>query len=297
MTATAANTAVRPRVGTASRPTGRGVAVLPMIVLIAGAIYCLIPIAWVVVASTKSPAELFSTFTFAPGTGFFANLEKLFTINDGVFWMWLGNTTLYSLVGTVCCVLISALAGYALAKFEFPGRNTMFAVLLGGVLMPGIALAIPQYFVTAAMGLTNTYLAVLLPLMISPFSIFLCRVYAQAVVSSDLLEAARIDGASEVRIFRGIALPIMLPGLVTVFLLHFISTWNNFLLPYLMLSDEQLYPVTLGLYTFMSQGDGKELLYTVAIIGALVSLLPLVVLVLVMQRFWKLDLISGGLKG
>ncbi|AKV86558.1 sugar ABC transporter permease [Microbacterium sp. CGR1] len=271
--------------------------ILPTVILVIGSLYCLAPLVWVVMASTKSPQELFSTFTLAPGTGFFSNLEKLFTMQNGVFLSWIGNTLIYSLGGSVLCVLVSALAGYALAKFEFPGRDTMFRILLGGVLIPGIALAIPQYFVMAGLGLTNTYWAVLLPMVISPFSIFLCRVYANSSVSSDLLEAARIDGATEYSIFGRIALPIMVPGLVTVFLLHFIGTWNNFLLPYLMLSNERLYPLTLGLFTLLSTGDGKELLYTTAIVGAFVSLIPLVALMLFLQRFWKLDLISGGLKG
>lgn len=286
-----------PASGAAAPRRHHRASLIPTIILVVGAAYCLAPLVWVVMASTKSPQELFSTFTLAPGTGFFSNLEKLFTMQDGVFLSWIGNTIVYSLGGSVLCVLVSALAGYALAKFRFPGHDTMFRILLGGVLIPGIALAIPQYFVMAGLGLTNTYWAVLLPMVISPFSIFLCRVYATSSVSSDLLEAARIDGAGEFSIFRRIALPIMVPGLVTVFLLHFIGTWNNFLLPYLMLSNERLYPLTLGLFTLLSTGDGKELLYTTAIVGAFVSLIPLVALMLFLQRFWKLDLISGGLKG
>ncbi|NUJ88389.1 carbohydrate ABC transporter permease [Plantibacter sp. MCCC 1A11337] len=294
-TATLRAGATAPGAAMPRRPR-RGSLILTVI-LVVGAAYCLSPLVWVVMASTKSPQELFSTFTLAPGTGFLSNLEKLFTMQNGVFLSWIGNTIVYSLGGSVLCVLVSALAGYALAKFRFPGRDTMFRILLGGVLIPGIALAIPQYFVMAGLGLTNTYWAVLLPMVISPFSIFLCRVYATSSVSSDLLEAARIDGAGEFSIFRRIALPIMVPGLVTVFLLHFIGTWNNFLLPYLMLSNERLYPLTLGLFTLLSTGDGKELLYTTAIVGAFVSLIPLVALMLFLQRFWKLDLISGGLKG
>jgi multiple sugar transport system permease protein len=111
------------------------------------------------------------------------------------------------------------------------------------------------------------------------------------------MEAARIDGASEWRIFQSIAVPLMVPGMVTVFLLQFIGIWNNFLLPYIMLSDQDGYPLTVGLYTLLAKGSGSPALYSLAIAGAAVSIIPLVALVLFLQRYWRLDLISGGLKG
>jgi multiple sugar transport system permease protein len=262
-----------------------------------GAIYTLIPVAWVVVASTKSPAELFSTFTFAPGSGLWQNLVDLSTYEDGQYWQWTLNSLVFAGGGAAASTVISAAAGYSLARYRFPGRGAVFTVLLAGVLLPQITLAIPQYFMVSAIGLANTYWSVLLPSMIYPFGIYLACLYAQASIPEEMIEAARIDGASEFSIFYRIAMPIMMPGLVTVFMLQFIGIWNNFLLPFMMLSDESKFPLTTGLYLLLNRGTGAPALYTLAIVGALVSIIPLVALMLFLQRFWRLDLISGGVKG
>jgi multiple sugar transport system permease protein len=266
-------------------------------VLLLGALYCLIPVAWVVIASSKSPRELFTTFSFAPGSGLLDNLLSLNAYAGGQFWQWGLNSLLYAGVGALASTLVSAMAGYALAKFRFAGRDLLFAVILAGVLVPGIVLAVPQYLLLASVGIAGSYWSVLLPVIINPFGIFLCRVFAAAAVPDDTLEAARLDGASEVRIFGAIALPMMSQGLVTVFLLQFVGIWNNFLLPFIMLSDQSKYPVTLGLYTFLSKGAGDSDLYPLVIMGSAVSIIPLIILLLVLQRFWRADLLAGGLKG
>ncbi|WP_129789936.1 carbohydrate ABC transporter permease [Promicromonospora panici] len=267
------------------------------LVLLAGAVYCLVPVAWVVIAASKSPRELFTSFSFLPGSGLVDNLADLATYGGGVFWQWGANSVLYAGVGAVASTLVSAMAGYALAKFRFRGSETLFAAILAGVLVPGIVLAIPQYLLLAQLGLAGTLWSVLLPSIINPFGIFLCRVFAQAAVPTDTLEAARLDGAGEARIFTTIVLPMMAQGLVTVFLLQFVGIWNNFLLPFIMLSDQRLYPITLGLYTFLSRGAGDSDLYPLVITGSAVSVIPLILMVLLLQRFWRADLLAGGLKG
>jgi multiple sugar transport system permease protein len=266
-------------------------------VLVAGAIYCVIPIVWVLIAATKAGDELFTLATFQPGTGLWGNLVDLFAYSGGIFGAWAANSLLYSCGGALASTLVSALAGYALAKYDFRGKNLIFAVLLAGVLIPGITLAIPQYFVMSSLGLTNTHLSVLLPVLISPFGIYLVRIYASASVPDETVEAARIDGAGEFRIFALIGVPMMLPGLVTVFLLQFIWVWNNFLLPYLMLSDDSRFPLTLGFYTMMNRGATEPALYSAVITGSAISILAIIALMGSLQRFWKLDLLSGGLKG
>ncbi|MFI2485505.1 carbohydrate ABC transporter permease [Promicromonospora kroppenstedtii] len=267
------------------------------IVLLAGAVYCLVPVAWVVVAASKSPRELFTSFSFLPGSGLADNLAALATYGGGVFWQWGANSLVYAGVGAVASTIVSAMAGYALAKFRFRGSDTLFAAILAGVLVPGIVLAIPQYLLLAQLGLAGTMWSVLLPSIINPFGIFLCRVFAQSAVPTDTLEAARLDGAGEARIFTTIVLPMMAQGLVTVFLLQFVGIWNNFLLPFIMLSDQRLYPITLGLYTFLSKGAGDSDLYPLVITGSAVSVIPLIAMVLLLQRFWRADLLAGGLKG
>ncbi|UFU02125.1 carbohydrate ABC transporter permease [Ruania suaedae] len=296
---TATTTLARP-VSAAAAPAARSRRrghVLPTLVLMLGALYCLVPVAWVVIASTKSNSELFTTFTFAPGTGLVENVRDLLAYGGGQYGQWVLNSLLFAGFGAFACTLISTMAGFALAKYSFPGRQLVFYAILGGVLLPGITLAIPQYLLMSEIGLAGSYWSVLLPSLISPFAIYLARVFAGSSVPSDTIEAARIDGANDARIFTAIALPMMIPGMVTIFLLQFVSIWNNFLLPFIMLSDERMYPLTVGLYTLLSKGSGTPSLYSLAIIGAAVAIIPLVVMMLVLQRYWRVDLLSGGIKG
>jgi multiple sugar transport system permease protein len=275
----------------------RRVSLLPTVVLLTGAAYCLLPIVWVVTASTKSNGELFRTFTLAPGTALFDNLRDLSQYQSGVYWQWILNTALYAGVGALLSAAVSAISGYTLAKYRFPGRDAVFNVLLAGVLVPAVVLAIPQYLLLARFHLTDTYWSVLLPSVLSPYGIYLARIYAAAAVPDSLVEAARTDGAGDVRIFRSVAVPSMLPGLVTVFLFQFVAIWNNFLLPYIMLTSDDKFPVTVGLYTMLKQGNTTPVLYTLVVTGALLSIAPLVALFLTLQRYWRVDLLSGAVKG
>ncbi|MFD1833228.1 MULTISPECIES: carbohydrate ABC transporter permease [Streptomyces] len=279
----------------AARPPRR-TALLPTAVLLLGALYCLLPVAWVLIAATKSGRELFSTFTLLPGTGLAGNLADLSAYREGVYWRWMANSALYAGVGALLSTAVSALAGYALAVYRFRGREAVFNVLLAGVLMPPIILAVPQYLLLAEADLADSYLSVLLPSVLSPYGIYLARVYASAAVPADVVEAGRMDGSGEWRIFRSLALPMMLPGLVTVFLFQFVAIWNNFLLPYIMLGDDEKFPITLGLFTLLQQGSNTPALYTLVITGALLAVVPLIALFLVVQRFWRLDLLSGAVK-
>lgn len=285
--------------GAPARPQGTRMKLLPTLALLAGAFYCLFPVLWVLIAATKTRAELFSSTAFLPSFhgGLFDNLADLSTYDDGLFWRWALNSLIYAGVGSALSAVVSALAGYGLAKFRCPGRTVAFNLMLAGVLMPQIILAIPQYLLMAKVGLAGTYWSVLLPTIISPFGIYLCRIYAAASVPTDTLEAGRMDGAGEVRLFRSLALPMMAPALVTVFLLQFVATWNNFLLPFIMLSDGDTFPLTTGLYTMINQGAQQPALYSQVIAGVLISIIPLIALFLSLQRFWRIDLISGAIKG
>ncbi|MET7692129.1 carbohydrate ABC transporter permease [Streptomyces sp. NPDC005483] len=275
---------------------GRRTAWVPTIVLILGALYCLIPIAWVVIAATKDRSELFSTFTFAPGTGFFQNLSDLTDYRDGIFWRWMANSAFYAGFGALLSAAVSAAGGYALGRYSFRGREAVFKMILAGVLVPSIVLAVPQYLLLSKLGMADSYWSMLLPSILSPYGVYLVRIYAAASVPAELMEAARMDGASEWRIFSRIAVPMMMPGLITVFLFQFVGIWNNFLLPYVMLADDEKFPITLGLYTLLAQGASQPALYTLVITGCLLAILPLIGLFLVIQRFWSLDLMSGAVK-
>ncbi|NMO54773.1 carbohydrate ABC transporter permease [Actinoplanes sp. TBRC 11911] len=284
---TAAVTAERPRRRTSPTAT---------VLLLLGAAYCLLPVVWVVIASTKSSGDLFSTFTLTPGTHLFGNIGFLSSYRDGLYWRWMINSLLYAGAGAAASTLVSAMAGFALAKYEFRGKSFVFNLILAGVLVPGVILAVPQYLLLAKVGMTNTYWAVLLPSMISPYGIYLSRIFAAATVPTEILEAARIDGAGDGRAFVRVVLPMMRAALVTVFLFQFVAIWNNYMLPFIMLGDDQLFPVTVGLSGLLNQGATQPAMYTSVVTGALLSVVPLVVLFLGLQRYWRVDLAAGAVK-
>ena len=268
------------------------------IVLFIGALYCVLPVLWIVIAATKSSTELFSTPTALPSFtgGLFANIAELFAYRDGIFGRWMLNSALYAGGGGIASTLIAAAAGFALAKYRFRGSTAIFRVIVAAVLLPQIMLAIPQYLLLAQFGMTNNYFSVILPLLVSPYAIYLCKIYAEASVPNEIMEAARIDGASEWRMFLSTGLRLMAPALVTVFLLQFIAIWNNFLLPFIMLTDDSQFPLTLGLYAMLRAGASQAALYSLVITGAAIAIIPVVALFLSLQRFWRLDLMSGGVK-
>jgi len=281
------------------RRPGRGnrrISPAATVLLLLGALYCLFPVLWVLIASSKSASELFSTFTLAPSTHLFDNVRDLSDYRGGLYWRWMANTAIYAGVGAFASTFVSAMAGFALAKYAFPGKQFVFNLILAGVLVPGVILAIPQYLLLAKVGMTNTYWSVLLPSMITPYGIYLCRIFAAAAVPTEVLEAARIDGAGDWRSFVTVALPMMRSGLVTVFLFQFVAIWNNFMLPYIMLGDDKLYPLTVGLNGLLNQGANQPSMYISVVTGALLSIVPLVVLFLALQRYWRVDLGAGAVK-
>jgi multiple sugar transport system permease protein len=265
-------------------------------VLVLGALYALLPVAWVLIAATKNNEQLFNTFTFAPDGALPSNIRELSSYAGGVFWDWVLNTLLYAGGGALISMVLSAMAGYALAKFRFRGRSFIFNLLLAGVLVPPVVLAVPQYLLFAKVNLVDSYWSVLLPSLISPYGIYLARIYAMAAVPDEVLESARVDGGREGWIFARIAVPMMVPGLVTIFLFQFVAIWNNFLLPFIMLSNENKFPLTVGLYTLLNRGSTAPALYSLVVTGALLSIVPLIVLFLVLQRYWRADIASGAVK-
>jgi multiple sugar transport system permease protein len=266
--------------------------------LVVVALYFLIPVYWVFVASTKSTADLFSTngFWFAPTFSLWENIGRVISYDNGIFGRWFLNSAIYAGVGALLATYFAAAGGYALAKYEFRGRNLVFGTILGGVLVPGTATALPLFLLFSQLGLANTYWSVLLPSLVSPFGLFLCRIYAQATVDTSLIEAARIDGAGELRIFHTIGLKVLTPALVTVFLFQLVGIWNNYFLPLVMLSDSELYPITLGLNNWLSQVDRLPEFYELTTGGVLLSIIPLSIAMVVLQRFWRGGLTEGAVK-
>lgn len=263
------------------------------------AVYFLVPVYWVAINATKSTEDLFGTSGFWFGENFqlWENILSVLTANGGIFPRWALNSVLYSGVGSVLATYFAVAAGYALAKYRFRGRGLVYGLVLGGVLVPGTAVALPLFFLFSSIGITNTYWAVLIPSLVSPFGLFLASIYAGAAVPDEMLEAGRLDGVGELGLFHRLSLPQLTPAIVTILLFQFIAIWNNYMLPLVMLADEKLYPITLGLDNWRAQTDRLPEFFQLTTGGALLSVIPLAILILVLQRFWRGGLTEGSVKG
>jgi multiple sugar transport system permease protein len=265
--------------------------------------YFLVPLLWLLIAATKNTEDLFSTFGlwFSGRSSLISNIHATVTYGHGVYLRWMLNTLIYSVVSAGGAAFLAALGGYGFAKFRFRGREQLFGLVLGSIMVPTTALAIPTYLLFSKVGLVNTPWAIILPSLISPFSLYLMRVYAQDAVPDEIIEAARIDGASEARIFFQVGLRMLAPGVITVLLFTLVATWNNYFLPLIMLNNPDLYPITVGLSSWSAQalggggGSTAELLPLV-ITGSLLSVIPLIAAFLLLQRYWQSGLAEGGVK-
>lgn len=267
-------------------------------------VYFLVPFWWLIVNSSKSSAGLFgggSSLWFAEDINYVQNFIDLFTYSGGIYARWLANSALYALVGGIGATALAVLAGYGLAKYSFAGKRFSFAILLGAVMVPTTALVIPTFVLFAQVGWTNTIWAVIFPTLLNPFGVYLMNVYARDAVPDELLDAARVDGAGEFRTFFTVALPLLRPAIVTVLLLSVVSSWNNYFLPLVMLSDNRLFPVTVGIGLWQSTAStygaaGGQSLWSIIVLGSLVSVIPLIIAFLTLQRYWRGGLAIGSLK-
>ncbi|MEU0414451.1 carbohydrate ABC transporter permease [Streptomyces griseorubiginosus] len=278
------------------RPTRRAVA-LTTGLLTVFLLYSLAPTWFLLVSSTKSQTDLYSTFGLWFSSNHLAdNFQAVWDYHDGVFGRWILNSVLYSTVGAAGSTLISLAAGYGLSKYGFRGRGALFGMIVGASLLPSTLLAFPLYLVFAEIGLTNTVWAVLIPYFINPFGVYLGKVYADTSVPTELMEAARIDGANELRIFASIALRLMRTGGITIFMLDFVNIWNNFFLPLFMLNGERSFPVTLGLFSWVQQAQTSRDMNTLVLTGSLLSIVPLAVFMFALQKYWRSGILMGSLK-
>jgi len=271
--------------------------------MVALLIYFLLPLFWLFVASTKTVGDLFSSFGlwFASDFSLLSNIRETVTNGGWVFSRWMGNTVFYSVVSAGGAAFLCALGGYGFAKYRFRGNGAMFGLVLGAIMVPTTALAIPTYLLFSKASLVNTPWAIILPSLVSPFGLYLMRIYAQDAVPDGIIEAARIDGAGEFRIFFQVALRMLAPGIVTVLLFTLVATWNNYFLPLIMLNNPDLYPITLGLAQWSSQasagGGTTGAVLSLVITGSCLSVIPLIAAFLLLQRYWQSGLSTGSVKG
>ncbi|MCX5401171.1 carbohydrate ABC transporter permease [Streptomyces sp. NBC_00102] len=280
----------------ARRPGLTGRAVVNLVVGIS-VLYTLLPVLWLVLAATKDRDALFQSNVLSlKGFSFVQNLKDVFSMDAGLYGRWYANSLLYAVLGAALGALISIAAGYAFDKYRFRHKEKLFGLVLAAVMVPQTVLALPLYLMASKVGIVNTFWAVFIPVLFNPFGVYLGRIFSQGYVPNEVLEAARVDGAGELATYFKVAMRMLGPGLVTVFLFQLTAIWNNFFLPMVMLSNQDLYPVSLGLYTWNSSASVSPEYYPVVIMGSLLAIVPLILAFALLQRFWRSGLTAGAVK-
>ncbi|WP_030184968.1 carbohydrate ABC transporter permease [Streptomyces sp. NRRL S-813] len=278
------------------RPRLLGRATVNVVVAIS-ALYTLLPVLWLLLAASKSRDALFSSSILSfSDFSLVQNLKDLFAMDGGLYGRWYGNSLLYAVLGASLGALFSVACGYAFDKYHFRHKEKLFALVLAAVMVPQTVLALPLYLIASETGVVNTFWSVFIPVLFNPFGVYLGRIFAQGYVPDEVLEAARVDGAGELTTYVRVSLRMLGPGLVTVFLFQLTAIWNNFFLPMVMLSNQDLYPVSLGLYQWNSQASVSPEYYPVVITGSLLAVLPLILAFVLLQRFWRSGLTAGAVK-
>ncbi|MGW9113657.1 carbohydrate ABC transporter permease [Microbacterium sp. NPDC055683] len=280
---TASTVARRPRVG---RP-------LLYAAVVATALITLLPFYWVVSGSLRSLQEIRQE----PGAWFPAaptldNFARLFT--EVGFGTYLVNSVVVAAIVVVGNVIAATAAGYALTKFDFPGKRLAFGAVLAALMIPYTAVFVPQFVITVNLGLVDTLAGIALPSVALPISIFIMRQYASSV-PDELIEAARLDGAGEFRIFFRIFLPLAGPAVATVTIMSFLTSWNNFIWPLVVAQSSGTYTLPVALAA-TSQASAHVLDYGLVLAGALVIMLPVLILFLLLQRYFVQGIAAAGLK-
>jgi multiple sugar transport system permease protein len=252
----------------------------------------LFPLLWMLSASFMAPGEA-SNYppVLVPEHPTFANYRELFArVGMG---RYLANSVLLAVAATLLSLIFNVMAGYAFAKLRFAGRDRIFRLMLGAVVIPGQVAMVPLFLLLKHLGLVNSYGGIIVPALASIFGIFLVRQYALSI-PDDLLEAARIDGASEWRIFSLIVVPLLRPIIVTLAVFTLLGTWNDFMWPLIVLSDQELYTLPVALASLSREHvQDNELMMA----GSVLTILPVLVVFLALQRYYIQGLMMGSIKG
>lgn len=251
----------------------------------------LFPLVWMVsVSLTPAGAATRLPPAWWPEVPTLVHYRFLFERLDIARYVW--NSTLIAGSITLLSLLVNSLAGYAFAKLRFAGKERLFRLLLAAMVIPGQAGMLPLFLMLKSLGLINTYAGVVVPGMASIFGVFLIRQYAMSIPDS-LLDAARIDGAGEFRIFWSLVLPLCKPVLVTLAMFTFMGSWNDFMWPLIILASDQRYTLPVALANLMGEhAQDAELMMA----GAVLTVLPVIVLFLLLQRYYMEGLVAGALK-
>lgn len=260
--------------------------------LAVGVIISIFPFYWMIIGATNPSGEIFSIPpSLIPGTYL---VENFISLNESIgILRVVFNSLFIALSFTVLSLLICSAAGYAFAKFQFKGRDVIFFVLLLSMMIPYHVTLIPLFRIFVELNWLNTYQAVILPQLAYPFAIFLMRQNMQAIPST-LLEAARVDGAGEFRIFFKIVLPTMRPALAAVAIFLFMFQWNNFIWPLVVLNSGEMYTLPVALSSLIGLSDID---YGQITLGAAISVVPIMVFFLILQKQFIAGILGGSVKG
>lgn len=260
--------------------------------LLGAALLTLFPLIWMVSVSLMAPGEASaSPPPLLPAHASFGNYRELFASRG--LGRYFANSVLLATAATLASLVFNVAAGYAFAKLRFPGRDRIFRLLLGALVIPGQVAMVPLFLLLKQLGLVNSYGGVLVPALASIFGIFLVRQYALSI-PDELLEAARIDGASEFRIFASIVLPALKPIIVTLAVFTLLGTWNDFMWPLIVLADQKLYTLPVALAALSREHvQDDELMMA----GSVITILPVLLVFLSLQRYYLQGLLAGSVKG
>jgi multiple sugar transport system permease protein len=265
--------------------------IIRYMLLFAGITVTLFPFLWMTASSFKRPQDLFD-LSLVPSPATWHNYTELFA--KAPFGHWIANTSAIAFITTLSVLVFDTAVGYVLAKFTFTGQKIIFLMIISTLMVPTEMLIIPWYLLASNLQLSDTYAGVLLPGLMTAFGIFLMRQFMETL-PSELLDAARIDGLNEWRVFSSIAVPLVKPAVVTLAILNLISSWNQFIWPFIVLQTETKYTLPVGMVYFSSElkdNSGWILIMT----GATVSVLPLIVLFLIFQKRIIQGIALSGMK-
>jgi multiple sugar transport system permease protein len=278
-------------------------------ILLTFAVFFIAPVVWLLLAPTKSDEALITSSPFSFGDFHHVVLawRHLDAFSDHIFRRWIGNTLYYALTATAITLAVSVPAGYGLAIGRFPGRKLILSLTLVVMIMPAAALVLPIFLELDAMHLIGRSLSVILPFAFFPFGVYLAYIYYQTALPPELLDAARVDGATELQTFLRVALPLAKPVVALVFFFSFVSDWNNFFLPYVVLADSDQYPITVGLSNLLAStpsfnpavgggGQSVNIFKPELALATLLAVVPVAIVLLFSQRALVRGLVGGAVK-
>jgi ABC-type glycerol-3-phosphate transport system permease component len=266
---------------------------LAMLVVACGAVTVFFPLFWMAITSVKTAPEIQRVpLQILPDS--WANLENYREVfQREPFGRYLLNSALVASIAAVSSLVVSSLAGYGFAKFQFPGRDLFFFGIIGILMVPFQSVVVPLYGWVSRLGLLDTYLGIVAPDLVSVFGVFLMR-QAIEVIPGDYMDAARIDGCGELRIFFRVILPSVKPAMATLLIIKFMWNWNEFFWPLVVVNSPQMRVVTMGLMSFTNMYFIEYNLLTAA---AVISVLPILIIFLTLQKWVVQAVVMSGLKG